>query len=161
MTVHVLVIEDDPDIQELIRVNLVAEGCRVTIAANGLEGLDSARNAVPDLVLLDLMLPEVDGLEVCRQLKADSRTQGVPIVMLTARTEDIDIVTGLELGADDYVTKPFSSKILIARIRAVLRRQQAATVSTSGVVKAGPIIIDQGRHTVSAVSYTHLTLPTN
>jgi two-component system, OmpR family, alkaline phosphatase synthesis response regulator PhoP len=118
----ILVVDDEEPIRELIRYNLEKESFTVVSAENGAEALRLARSEIPGLVVLDLMLPDMSGLDVCRVLKNDTKTAAVPIVMVTAKTEDIDIVTGLELGADDYVTKPFSPKVLIARIRSVLRR---------------------------------------
>ena len=123
----ILVVEDEDDIRELLRYNLAKEGYQVTGAASGEEALKAVRVAMPDLVLLDLMLPGLDGLEVCRSLKQDPQTRNLPIVMLTAKGEEADIVAGLELGADDYITKPFSLRVLLARLRAVLRRRSAAT----------------------------------
>ena len=122
----ILVVEDEDDIRELLRYNLAKEGYQVTGSASGEEALKAVRVAMPDLVLLDLMLPGLDGLEVCRSLKQDPQTRNLPIVMLTAKGEEADIVAGLELGADDYVTKPFSLRVLLARLRAVLRRRSAA-----------------------------------
>ncbi len=122
---HILVIEDEEDILALVHYNLVREGFRVSTATSGEEGLKAARAQPPELILLDLMLPGIDGLEVCRVLKRAAETAAVPIVMMTAKGEEADVVAGLELGADDYVTKPFSSRILIARLRAVLRRHAA------------------------------------
>lgn len=155
----VLVIEDEQDIQELIRYNLAKEGYRVTLAETGEDGLSHARNQTPDLILLDLMLPGIDGLEVCRQIKADQTLRPVPIIMLTAKGEESDIVTGLELGADDYVTKPFSPKVLVARIRAVLRRQTIPSEDDQSRLAVHEIVIDPGRHEVKvgeeAVSLTH------
>lgn len=119
---HVLVIEDEESILELIRYNLLKEGYRVTTATSGEFGLRQARDLHPDLVVLDLMLPGMDGLEVCRVLKSAPETSTLPVVMISARGEEKDIVRGLELGADDYVTKPFSPKVLAARVNAVLRR---------------------------------------
>jgi two-component system, OmpR family, alkaline phosphatase synthesis response regulator PhoP len=118
----ILVVDDEEPIRELIRYNLEKESFTVVSAENGAEALRLARSEIPGLVILDLMLPDMSGLDVCRVLKNDTKTAAVPIIMVTAKTEDIDIVTGLELGADDYVTKPFSPKVLIARIRSVLRR---------------------------------------
>lgn len=155
----VLVIEDEQDIQELIRYNLAKEGYRVTLAETGEDGLSHVRNQTPDLILLDLMLPGIDGLEVCRQIKADQTLRPVPIIMLTAKGEESDIVTGLELGADDYVTKPFSPKVLVARIRAVLRRQTIPSEDDQSRLAVHEIVIDPGRHEVKvgeeAVSLTH------
>jgi len=122
----VLVIEDDPDIVEVVRYNLEREGFRVLDARDGERGLDQARRAEPDLILLDLMLPGIDGLEVCRRLRAADETRAVPVVILTAKSEEADVVVGLEMGADDYLTKPFSPRELVARVRAVLRRVNRA-----------------------------------
>lgn len=121
---RILVIEDEVHIQELIKYNLEKNSYLVTIADNGVEGLKQAMNGEYDLVLLDLMLPGIDGLEVCRRLRTDKKTKKLPIIMLTAKSEEFDKVLGLELGADDYMTKPFSIKELIARIRAALRRNE-------------------------------------
>ena len=117
---QILVVDDEASIRELLTFNLKKNGYEVTAAADGRKAL--AKAAGMDLVLLDIMLPEVDGLEVCRRLKADPQTSGIPIIMLTAKTEEIDRVLGLELGADDYVVKPFSMRELLARVKAVLRR---------------------------------------
>lgn len=117
---QILVVDDEASIRELLTFNLKKNGYEVTAVADGREAL--AKAAGMDLVLLDIMLPEVDGLEVCRRLKADPQTSGIPIIMLTAKTEEIDRVLGLELGADDYVVKPFSMRELLARVKAVLRR---------------------------------------
>lgn len=118
----VVVIEDEADIREVTEHNLAREGYQVSSSADGEQGLRLVRRKGPDLVVLDLMLPGLDGIEVCRQLKADSSTRSIPIIMVTAKGEESDIVLGLGMGADDYVTKPFSPKELIARIKAVLRR---------------------------------------
>ncbi len=146
---HVLVVEDEQDLQDLLRYNLEREGFRVTSAMRGKQALDIAGADVPDLVLLDLMLPGMDGLEICRALRLSQETANVPIVMLTAKGEEADIVTGLELGADDYITKPFSPRVLIARLKAVLRR--GTPVSESGeepAVRVGALRIDPSRHEV-------------
>lgn len=124
---HILVIEDEEDILAVVHYNLSREGYRVSCAANGEVGLQTARAQLPDLILLDLMLPGMDGLSVCRELKRDATTKGVPVVMLTAKGEEADIVAGLEIGADDYLAKPFSPKVLVARLRAVLRRHERET----------------------------------
>lgn len=121
---RILIVDDELDILELLKYNLEKEGYQIYTAATGEVAVDVAMDKIPDLVVLDLMLPGIDGMEVCRILKRDSRTMHIPIIMLTARTEDIDIVTGLELGAEDYVTKPFSPKVLIARIRTIFRRDR-------------------------------------
>jgi two-component system phosphate regulon response regulator PhoB len=120
---HILVIEDEPDIGELLQFNLETAGYSVTIAKNGELGLEKARDILPDLILLDLMLPGVQGIDVCRILKADSETSDISIIILTALGEEDHIVKGIETGAEDYVTKPFSMQVLLARIQSVLRRQ--------------------------------------
>jgi len=145
---HILIVEDEEDILELVRFNLEKEGYNVTGVMTGEDGLRAAESTVPDLVLLDLMLPELDGLEVCKLLKRNTKTTTVPIVMLTAKGEEADIVTGLELGADDYVTKPFSPRILIARIRAVLRRNRSPQIDDTSRIKVHNLVIHPGRHEV-------------
>lgn len=144
----ILVVEDEEEIQELVRYTLAKEGYRVTPAVSGEEALKAVRGTLPDLIVLDLMLPEIDGLDVCRKLKGDPRTQHVPIVMLTAKGDESDVVAGLELGADDYVTKPFSPRILVARIRAVLRRKTREEVGDRETIAIGELVIDPGRHEV-------------
>jgi two-component system phosphate regulon response regulator PhoB len=123
---HILVIEDEEDILALIHFNLIKAGFRVECATTGEEGFKKARDFNPDLIILDLMLPGIDGMEVCRRLRQAPDTQNTPIIMLTARGEEHDIVKGLELGADDYIPKPFSAQVLMARILAVLRRKAKA-----------------------------------
>jgi two-component system phosphate regulon response regulator PhoB len=147
---HILVVDDEEDILELVSYNLSKAGYRVTKAVSGEEALKSARARPPDLVLLDLMLPGVDGFEVCNTLKRDPRTANVPVVMLTARGEEPDIVAGLELGADDYITKPFSPRVMLARIRAVLRRKTKAPAEETAVIKLKDLVIHPGRHEVAA-----------
>jgi two-component system, OmpR family, alkaline phosphatase synthesis response regulator PhoP len=144
----ILVVEDEDDIRELLRYNLDKEGYRVVWAASGEEALKAVKDSEPDLVLLDLMLPGVDGLEVCRSLKQDPHTRNLPIVMLTAKGEEADIVAGLELGADDYVTKPFSLRVLLARVRAVLRRRKVPPPSETAAITIHDIMIHPGRHEV-------------
>ena len=146
---NILIIEDEKDIAELLRVSLSKEGYRVSTAVSGENGIELARSQNPDLILLDLMLPGADGLEVCRILKSEEKTVNIPIIMLTAKSEDIDIVTGLVVGADDYVTKPFSPKVLVARVRNVLRRLRSQTIEGSKIEVSG-ISIDTGRHEVIA-----------
>lgn len=147
----VLVVDDEQDIRELIQYNLEKEGYSVHSVASGEEALDALQRNQPDAVVLDLMLPGVDGLALCKRLKQDSKTSTVPIVMLTAKSEDSDIVSGLELGADDYVTKPFSPKVLIARLRAVLRRGGEADSPSDEETRITihGITIDVSRHEVS------------
>jgi two-component system phosphate regulon response regulator PhoB len=147
----ILVIEDDPDILELVSYNLGKEGYTVIGAANGEQGVALLGTANPDLIVLDIMLPGMDGLDVLRTLKRDGKTAGIPVIMTTAKSEDTDIVSGLELGADDYVTKPFSPRVLVARIRAVLRRSAEPLPERSAKaepVAIGGIELDAARHEV-------------
>jgi two-component system phosphate regulon response regulator PhoB len=144
----ILIVEDDEDIQELVNYNLSREGYQTRVVASGEEALTITRNMRPDLILLDLMLPGLDGLEVCRRLKNDAGTGHIPVVMLTAKGEESDIVVGLELGADDYMTKPFSPKILLARLKAVLRRKAKEEKQDNAVLTRGELSIDPGRHEV-------------
>jgi len=153
----ILIVEDEEEIQELISYNLGREGFGTTVAGSGEDGLKVLREDVPALIVLDLMLPGMNGLEFCRFVKRDPKTAGVPIVMVTARGEETDIVAGLELGADDYVTKPFSPKVLVARIRAVLRRGTEPGPADSDVIRAHDIEIHAGRHEVK-VSGRHVEL---
>ena len=145
---RVLLVDDEEDILELVHYNLTRAGHDVTAVASGEDALKAARTSPPDLVVLDLMLPGVDGLEVCRLLRKDARTRDVPIVMLTARGEEADVVRGLELGADDYVTKPFSPKVLVARVKAVLRRRRVVAPDEQQRVERLGIAIDPRRHEV-------------
>ncbi|MFA5517171.1 MAG: response regulator transcription factor [Desulfuromonadales bacterium] len=145
---HILAIEDEEDILALVQYNLSKEGYRVTCATSGEEGLQAARSGRPDLVLLDLMLPGMDGLEVCRALRRDPEQAAVPILMLTAKGEESDIVAGLELGADDYMTKPFSPRVLISRVRAVLRRRTVAEPEASAAIQFEDLLIHPGRSEV-------------
>ena len=144
-----LVVEDEESILELLRYNLEKAGYAVITAGSGEDGLALARRHRPDLILLDLMLPGMDGLEVCRTLKESKETERIPVVMLTARGEEADIVAGLELGADDYLTKPFSPRVLLARIRAALRRPSGAPESRD-IRSAGSIFLDRGRREATA-----------
>jgi two-component system, OmpR family, alkaline phosphatase synthesis response regulator PhoP len=145
---RILVVDDEEDLLELVNYNLTKEGYRVRCVASGEEALAEARQSIPDLIVLDLLLPSVDGLEICRTLKNDSRTAHVPIMMLTAKSEESDVVAGLELGADDYMTKPFSPRVLLARIRALLRRARAKESEDQGSVRIHEIVIHPGRHEV-------------
>jgi two-component system, OmpR family, alkaline phosphatase synthesis response regulator PhoP len=144
----ILVVEDEDDIRELLRYNLEKEGYQVFGAATGEEALKKVRVRLPDLILLDLMLPGLDGLEVCRRLKGEAQTRHLPLVMLTAKGEEADIVTGLELGADDYVTKPFSPRVLLARLRAALRRRRTPSPSETAPLRTDELVIHPGRHEV-------------
>ncbi|MGP0566960.1 MULTISPECIES: response regulator [unclassified Nitrospina] len=144
----ILVVEDEEDIQELIRYNLSREAFKVTCVDTGEKALKQVAAEVPDLVVLDLMLPGIDGLNVCRSIKADAALRDIPIIMVTAKGEESDVVTGLEMGADDYVTKPFSPKIFISRVRAVLRRrgEAAKPADPNGVLTVKDLSIHPGRH---------------
>jgi phosphate regulon transcriptional regulator PhoB len=147
MSSRVLIVEDEPDIRELVVHHLKREGYQVSVAASGEEALRQVQASPPDLVLLDLMMPAMNGLEVCRRLRQDPVTASLPIVMLTAKGDEIDRVLGLEIGADDYVVKPFSPKELLARVRAVLRRSLPAPGASPTTL--GALTIDPGTHTVS------------
>ncbi len=141
----VLVVEDEADIQELIRFNLAQAGYRVDNASTGEEALHAVRRDPPRLVLLDLMLPGISGLEVCRLLRADAATENVPVIMLTARGEESDVVAGLNLGADDYITQPFSIKVLLARVAAVVRRDARPAQEQGGPLRIAGLELHQGR----------------
>jgi len=143
----ILIVDDEEDIRELVELNLTQEGYGVLSCETGEQALELAGSKLPDLIILDLMLPGIDGLEVCKKLKSNIKTEDIPIVMLTAKGEEVDIVTGLELGADDYVTKPFRGKVLVARVRRILRRttqrsQEAVTI------KIHDLTIDPARREV-------------
>jgi DNA-binding response OmpR family regulator len=146
----VLVVDDEKDLLDLITYNLQRNGYDVVACDNGADAVETAVNESPDLILLDLMLPGLDGTEVARRLKSDSRTAQVPLIMLTAKGEETDVVVGLTLGADDYITKPFSMKILLARIAVVLRRAEPAPTAggDTPLLKAGPLTIDTSKHEV-------------
>jgi two-component system alkaline phosphatase synthesis response regulator PhoP len=144
----ILVVDDEEDILELLKFNLTREGYDVASASTGEEALSVAQAESPDLILLDLMLPGIDGLDVARRLKGDPPTKKIPIVMLTAKGEESDIVTGLELGADDYITKPFSRKVLVARLRAVLRRKDEQPPDEKSLFRRPDLMIHPGRHEV-------------
>ncbi len=146
----ILVVDDEEDIFELIKFNLEKEGYSILTAQTGEKAVKIAGQVLIDLIVLDLMLPGIDGLEVTKFLKTDEKTEDIPIIMLTAKGEESDIVTGLELGADDYLLKPFSPKILIARIRAILRRGKKDKIADRGIIKLeGNIVIDPAKYTVS------------
>jgi two-component system, OmpR family, alkaline phosphatase synthesis response regulator PhoP len=144
---RILVIDDEEDLVELVRYNLEKEGFTVRSAQDGEAGLTAAKKELPDLVLVDLMLPGIDGLDVCRSLRSDSRTARIPLIMLTAKSAESDRILGLELGADDYVTKPFSPRELLARIKALLRRTSSPQAA-SEVIRRGSLTIDMARRTV-------------
>src|SRR5215471_13529451 len=144
----ILVVDDEPEAVELVEFNLKQAGFSVVTAADGAEALNKARATAPNLIVLDLMLPEVDGLEVCKMLRRDSATASVPIIMLTAKASEIDRIVGLELGADDYLTKPFSPRELVLRVRKILERGRPAETQEA-IINAGGLLIDSSRHLVS------------
>ena len=141
----VLVIEDEPDLAELVRFHISQAGFTVEVAHSGRAGLDAIRRARPALVVLDLMLPDLSGTDVCRELRADAKLRDLPILMLTARADEVDRVVGFELGADDYVTKPFSPRELVLRVRAILRRVEGEPQQTP-VLRRGALQLDAERH---------------
>jgi two-component system alkaline phosphatase synthesis response regulator PhoP len=157
MKKFVLIVEDEEDIRELVSYHLLKEGFQVASVVSGEEALTVVENQIPDLILLDVMLPGIDGLKVCQRLRASPKTADVPIMMLTAKSEESDIVSGLNLGATDYVTKPFSPKVLLARVRAVLRRSQALPEPEEElideddddvVIEIHGMVVHPGRHEV-------------
>jgi two-component system alkaline phosphatase synthesis response regulator PhoP len=141
MKEKILIVDDEKDIVKMLDYNLKKEGYRTAFAYDGEDALDLVKREHPDLILLDLMLPEIDGLEVCKQLKKEEKTAGIPVIMLTAKSQETDKVIGLELGADDYITKPFSIRELIARVKVVLRRSKESE-KPAEVMKIGSIAID-------------------
>jgi len=142
---RVLVVEDEQDVAELLRYNLTKEGYDVTLVGNGADALKRARETKPDLILLDIMVPQLNGWEVCRRLKQDAETRAIPVIMVTGRVEEGDKVLGFEMGADDYVTKPFSPRELLARVRAVTRRGRLGDPEAGQVLRAGDLEIDRQR----------------
>ncbi len=147
----ILVIDDEEDILDLVEYNLKQNGYKVSCISTGEEVLESVHSYKPDLILLDLMLPGVDGFDVCKDLKSQPETKDIPVIMLTAKSEDIDVVTGLELGADDYITKPFSPRVLVARVRAILRKKNKSSgieKTSDKIIRVQDILIDTRKHTV-------------
>lgn len=147
MAKHIYVVDDEPDIVELVLVHLKKAGFEASGFADGRALFSALRKQAPELVILDLMLPDTDGFDICKQLKSDERFRGIPVIMLTAKTHETDKVLGLELGADDYVTKPFSPRELVARVKAVLRRR--AGQDERHPIETDGLVIDPGQHTVS------------
>ncbi len=145
----ILIVDDEEDILELLRYNLAREGYQIEAAESGEKTLKKVRTDPPELIVLDLMLPGIDGLEVAKTLKNDPKTQDIPIIMLTAKGEEADVVAGLELGADDYITKPFSPRVLLARVRAVLRRKSQEPVADMNELNIHGIHIHPGRRSVT------------
>jgi len=144
----VLVVEDEADVAEMIRYNLGKEGYDVRLASNGIDALRQVKEAKPDVILLDIMVPHLNGWEICRRLKQDRETVAIPVIMVTGRVEEGDKVLGFEMGADDYVTKPFSPRELLARVRAVTRRGRSGEAEVSHVLRAGDLEIDRQRFEV-------------
>ncbi|RKY76153.1 DNA-binding response regulator [candidate division KSB1 bacterium] len=150
MNGKILIVEDEPDISELIVFNVEQAGFKTITAGSGETAIKKTRTDKPDLIILDLMLPGIDGIDVCRLLKADTGTKEIPIIMLTARSEDSDIVQGLDTGADDYITKPFSPDVLTARIKSVLRRNRKESKNDDRITIFNEIKVDPVRHRVEA-----------
>jgi two-component system alkaline phosphatase synthesis response regulator PhoP len=149
MKEKLLLIDDEKDILQLLEYNLTKNGFAVDSALSGEEAIEKVRTNSYDLILLDLMLPGIDGLEICRMIKKDEDKSRIPIVMLTARGEEADIVAGLELGADDYITKPFSPRVLLSRVKAVLRRSKTKTRDEKEIIQRGNLVIHPGKHEVT------------
>ena len=145
----ILIVEDEADIANLIKLYLEKEGYHTTLAESGMQALKSLSSDRPDMVILDLMLPEMDGLELCKKIRNKSETALLPIIMLTAKTEESDTIVGLELGADDYITKPFSPKALVARMKALFRRLDRQEDDKQTSYRYGPLVMDLTRHEVS------------
>ncbi len=160
----ILVVEDDEDIQQLVGYNLIKAGFLVEYGDSGEQALEKIRHQSPDLMLLDLMLPGMDGTELCRIIRSDSRLSEIPIIMLTAKSEESDIISGLDHGADDYVTKPFSPKILISRVKAVLRRKAKDSAlqpsDPDDIIKIDDLVIDPGRYEVKVTGESINLTPT-
>lgn len=151
---RILIIEDDRALSDVLAYNLRQAGCEVDTACDGLDGLTQAQRQSPDVVVLDLMLPIMNGIEVCRRLRSDPHTSEILILMLTARTEEADQLAGFSAGADDYVTKPFSTRLLLERIRAIQRRRRTGAVSDAGIVSRCGVTIDRQRHQASVAGRT-------
>jgi phosphate regulon transcriptional regulator PhoB len=145
----ILIVEDEQDIADLVKYNLEKAGLTARIIGNGKQALDLIVREHPDLIVLDLMLPGMDGLDLCRRLRADSATQAIPIIMLTAKSEEVDRILGLEMGADDYLPKPFSPRELVARVKAILRRAGAPTAPSEAPIAVGSLRLDPVRHEVT------------
>ena len=148
MSETILIVDDEADVLDLVVYNLQKAGYRTATARDGVAGLQKARDLLPALVVLDLMLPQLEGTEVCRQLKADPKTAHIPIIMLTAKAEETDRVVGFELGADDYVVKPFSPRELVLRVKTVLKRA-TGKLAPAEVLKAGDLVVDLAKHQVT------------
>lgn len=147
MSKRILIVDDEPDVVDLIEINLKALGFQISTASDGASALDKVQSKRPDLIILDLMIPSISGLEVCKTLKKNSETASIPIIMLTAKSEEVDRIVGLELGADDYVTKPFSPRELALRVQSVLRRG-TEKVTLDETLTIGAITVDSSKHEV-------------
>jgi two-component system alkaline phosphatase synthesis response regulator PhoP len=145
----ILIVEDEPEIAQLVKLYLEKDGFRASVAKSGVEALMLVKSGSPDLLILDLMLPEMDGIEVCKKLRNAPNTALLPIIMLTAKSEESDTIIGLELGADDYVTKPFSPKALLARVKALFRRLERTNDQKESSPKFGPLVLDPVKHEVT------------
>ncbi len=154
MPASALIVEDENEIADLVKFHLERDGIQVSVARNGRKAIEMVQGAGYDLIVLDLMLPDLDGLEICRRLKGQDRTKEIPVVMLTARGEESDIVAGLEMGADDYVTKPFSPRVLMARLRNALRKTGATEPTERIGLVNGRLLIDRERHVVTVDGQT-------
>ncbi len=154
MPASALIVEDENEIADLVKFHLERDGMQVSVARNGRKAIEMVQGAGYDLIVLDLMLPDLDGLEICRRLKGQDRTKEIPVVMLTARGEESDIVAGLEMGADDYVTKPFSPRVLMARLRNALRKTGATEPTERISLVNGRLLIDRERHVVTVDGQT-------
>lgn len=153
MAERILVVEDEKDLLELVTYNLQQAGYQVTAVSDGAAALREIQKEAPELILLDLMLPDLSGTEICRRLRRDDKTRGIPVIMMTARGEEIDRVVGFEVGADDYVVKPFSPRELVLRVGAILRRSQTGTreIKSGETIDVGPMLIDVERHRVTVL----------
>jgi two-component system, OmpR family, alkaline phosphatase synthesis response regulator PhoP len=145
----ILIVEDEPDIAQLVKIYLEKDGFHANVATSGVEALKVLKSERPDLLILDLMLPEIDGIEVCKKIRTTPDTALLPIIMLTAKAEESDTIIGLELGADDYVTKPFSPKALVARVKALFRRLERTQNQSPSSLSFGPLAMDLSRHEVT------------
>lgn len=145
----ILIVEDEADIAQLVKLYLEKEGFHTNVAKSGVEALKLVKSERPDLLILDLMIPEIDGIEVCKKIRNAPDTALLPIIMLTAKAEESDTIVGLELGADDYVTKPFSPKVLLARVKALFRRLERRDDQTQSCFSFGPLLMDLSRHEVT------------
>ena len=154
MPASALIVEDENEIADLVKFHLERDGMQVSVARNGRKAIEMVQGSGFDLIVLDLMLPDLDGLEICRRLKGQDRTKEIPVVMLTARGEESDIVAGLEMGADDYVTKPFSPRVLMARLRNALRKTGATEPTERVSLVNGRLLIDRERHVVTVDGQT-------